>query len=220
MRVLLAEDDDRLADLVAATLAANGYTVQREENGEVAYYRGETEDFDAVVLDLGLPSLDGLTILARWRRAERSMPILILTARTQWEERVEAIEAGADDYLMKPFQMEELVARLRALIRRSKGLAGTSVWVGPYLLETRLMQVSRDGVPISLTPQEYKLLSYLAFHRGQVLSQLQLTEHIYNQDFERGSNSIEVLVGRLRRRLGREIIKTRRGFGYYIEKAN
>lgn len=220
MRVLLAEDDDRLADLIATTLIANGFAVQREGNGEVAYYRGETEDFDAVVLDLGLPSLDGMTILARWRRAERSMPILILTARTQWEERVEAIEAGADDYLMKPFQMEELVARVRALIRRSKGLGGTSVWVGPYLIETRLMQVSRDGVPIDLTPQEYKLLSYLAFHRGQVLSQLQLTEHIYNQDFERGSNSIEVLVGRLRRRLGREVIKTRRGFGYYVESAN
>jgi DNA-binding response OmpR family regulator len=193
---------------------------EREHDGEVVHYRGESEDFDAVLLDLGLPSLDGLTILRRWRKAGRMTPILILTARGQWEERVEGIEAGADDYLVKPFHMEEVVARLRAIIRRSKGVAATPIRVGGYLIDTRMMQVSQQGVPIELTPQEYKTLVYLAYHRGQVVSQLELTEHIYNQDFERNSNSIEVLVGRLRRRLGPDIIKTRRGFGYYVEEGD
>jgi DNA-binding response OmpR family regulator len=218
MRVLIAEDDDKLAAMVAATLEAQGFVAEREHDGEVIHYRGESEDFDAVLLDLGLPVLDGLTILRRWRKAGRTTPILILTARGQWEERVEGIEAGADDYLVKPFHMEELVARLRAVIRRSNGFAATPIRIGDYMLDTRLMQLSRDGMPVDLTPQEYKALVYLAHHRGQVVSQLELTEHIYNQDFERSSNSIEVLIGRLRRRLGSELIKTRRGFGYYIEE--
>ncbi len=217
MRVLIVEDDDRLAELVGTTLTANGFTVEREGDGEVAHFRGDSEDFDAVVLDLGLPTLDGLTILRRWRKSGRTMPILILTARTQWEERVEAIEAGADDYLMKPFRMEELVARLRAIVRRSKGMAVGSISLGSYQLDTRMMQLTLNGVPVDLTPQEYKLLTYLAFHPGKVLSQLELTEHIYKQEYERSSNSIEVLVGRLRRRLGKDIIKTRRGFGYYVD---
>lgn len=219
MRVLIAEDDDKLAGMLTATLEAAGFVAEHESDGEAAHYRGESEDFDAVLLDLGLPSMDGLTILRRWRKAGRLTPILILTARGQWEERVEGIEAGADDYLVKPFHMEELVARLRAIIRRAHGLAATPIRFGDYLLDARLMQLSRDGVPIELTPQEYKALVYLAHHRGQVVSQLELTEHIYNQDFERNSNSIEVLVGRLRRRLGAEVIKTRRGFGYYIEES-
>lgn len=219
MRVLIAEDDDKLAGMLTATLEAAGFVAEHESDGEAAHYRGESEDFDAVLLDLGLPSMDGLTILRRWRKAGRLTPILILTARGQWEERVEGIEAGADDYLVKPFHMEELVARLRAIIRRAHGLAATPIRFGDYLLDARLMQLSRDGVPIDLTPQEYKALVYLAHHRGQVVSQLELTEHIYNQDFERNSNSIEVLVGRLRRRLGAEVIKTRRGFGYYIEES-
>jgi two-component system, OmpR family, response regulator len=218
MRVLIAEDDDKLAAMVAATLEAQGFVAEREHDGEVIHYRGESENFDAVLLDLGLPSLDGLTILRRWRKAGRTTPILILTARGQWEERVEGIEAGADDYLVKPFHMEELVARLRAVIRRSNGLAATPIHIGDYSLDTRLMQLSRDGLPVDLTPQEYKALVYLAHHRGKVVSQLELTEHIYNQDFERNSNSIEVLIGRLRRRLGSDLIKTRRGFGYYIEE--
>jgi DNA-binding response OmpR family regulator len=218
MRVLIAEDDDKLAAMVAATLEAQGFVAEREHDGEVIHYRGESEDFDAVLLDLGLPVLDGLTILRRWRKSGRTTPILILTARGQWEERVEGIEAGADDYLVKPFHMEELVARLRAVIRRSNGFAATPIRIGDYTLDTRLMQLSRDGMPVDLTPQEYKALVYLAHHRGQVVSQLELTEHIYNQDFERNSNSIEVLIGRLRRRLGSDLIKTRRGFGYYIEE--
>jgi DNA-binding response OmpR family regulator len=217
MRVLIAEDDDKLAGMLAATLQSAGFVAEREADGEVVHFRGETEEFDAVLLDLGLPTMDGLTVLRRWRKAGRLTPILILTARGQWEERVEGIEAGADDYLVKPFHMEELVARLRAIIRRAHGLAATPIRFNDYILDTRLMQLSRDGMPIDLTPQEYKALVYLAHHRGQVVSQLELTEHIYNQDFERNSNSIEVLVGRLRRRLGADLIKTRRGFGYYIE---
>jgi two-component system OmpR family response regulator len=217
MRILLAEDDRLLAEMIAVTLAAGGFVVEREGDGEEILYRGETEDFDAVLLDLGLPNLDGLTILRRWRSQKRTMPILILTARNQWEERVEAIEAGADDYLVKPFRMEELSARLRAVIRRSNGLAVTPINFLDFTLDTRLMRLVRGGVPIDLTPQEYKLLAYLAFHRGEVVSQIRLTEHIYSQDFDRSSNSIEVLVGRLRRRLGTDVIKTKRGFGYYIE---
>jgi DNA-binding response OmpR family regulator len=219
MRVLIAEDDDKLAAMLAATLESAGFVAERESDGEVVHYRGESEDFDAILLDLGLPKMDGLTILRRWRKAGRGTPILILTARGQWEERVEGIEAGADDYLVKPFHMEELIARLRAVIRRSNGMASAPIRVADYLLDTRLMQLSQDGVPVELTPQEYKALVYLAYHRGQVVSQLELTEHIYNQDFERNSNSIEVLVGRLRRRLGKDVIKTRRGFGYYIEES-
>ena len=217
MRILLAEDDRQLAELVRTTLSSAAFLVEVEGDGEVILYRGETEEFDAILLDLGLPSLDGLTILKRWRKAGRLTPVLILTARSQWEERVEAIEAGADDYLVKPFRMEELIARLRAVLRRSNGLAASPIRFAGYVLDTRLMQLSRDGVPIELTPQEYKVLAYLAFHRGQVVSQLRLTEHIYAQDFERNSNSIEVLIGRLRRRVDPEIIKTKRGFGYFIE---
>lgn len=217
MRVLLAEDDAHLAELVRVTLAAAAFVVDLEHDGETVFARGKTEDFDAVLLDLGLPSLDGLTVLKRWRSAGRTMPVVILTARSQWEERVEAIEAGADDYLVKPFRMEELLARLRAVLRRSNGFAAAPIRFGPFVLDTRLMQLTRDGTPVELTPQEYKLVAYLAFHRGRVVSQLTLSEHIYQQEYERSSNSIEVLVGRLRRRIGADVVKTRRGFGYYIE---
>ena len=217
MRILLAEDDVQLSELVRATLTAAAFVVEIEADGDVVHYRGETEEFDAVLLDLGLPSLDGLTILKRWRKSGRSMPVLILTARNQWEERVEAIEAGADDYLVKPFRMEELTARLRAVLRRSNGFAAAPIRFGEFVLDTKLMQLTRDGVPVELTPKEYKILAYLAFHQGEVVPQLRLTEHIYTQSFERNSNSIEVLVGRLRRRIGVDVIKTKRGFGYYIE---
>jgi DNA-binding response OmpR family regulator len=218
MSIILAEDDSRLAEMIRTALIGAAFVVELEGDGEVIHYRGESEEFDAILLDLGLPSLDGLTILKRWRKAGRTTPVLILTARNQWEERVEAIEAGADDYLVKPFRIEELIARLRAVLRRANGHAATPVAFNGYVLDTRLMRLSRDGMPIELTPQEYKVLTYLALHRGEVVSQLRLTEHIYAQDFERNSNSIEVLVGRLRRRLGADIIKTRRGFGYYIEE--
>src|SRR5690348_4814601 len=218
MRILLAEDDAQLVELLKNLLTASAYVVETESDGEIIQFRGESEEFDAVLLDLGLPKVDGLTILKRWRQTGRTMPVVILTARNQWEERVEAIEAGADDYLVKPFRMEEMVARLRAVLRRANGFAAAPIRFNGYVLDTRLMRLSRDGVPVELTPQEYKVLAYLAFHRGQVVSQLRLTEHIYAQDFERNSNSIEVLIARLRRRVGSEVIKTRRGFGYYIEQ--
>jgi DNA-binding response OmpR family regulator len=218
MRVLLAEDDLQLATMVKVTLTAAAFAVETESDGDVVHRRGQAEDFDAILLDLGLPSLDGLTILKRWRKEGRRTPVLILTARSQWEERVEAIEAGADDYLVKPFRMEELIARLRAVLRRSNGFAASPIRFGEYVLDTKLLQLTRDGVPVDLTPQEYKVLAYLAFHRGEVVSQLRLTEHIYTQDLGRNSNSIEVLIGRLRRRVGVDLIKTKRGFGYYIEE--
>ena len=173
-----------------------------EADGENAWFRGDTEAFDAIILDLGLPSLDGLTILKRWRKAGRTSPVLILTARGQWDERVEGIEAGADDYVVKPFRMEEVVARVRAIVRRAGGFASSRIDIGDLVLDTRAMQISRNGVPIALTPQEYRLVAYLAHQRGRVVSQIEITEHLYAQDFERESNSIEVLVGRVRKRLG------------------
>ena len=214
MRMLLVEDDDRIAGDIAAALRGAGFAVEREANGEEAWFRGDTEAFDAVVLDLGLPAMDGLAVLKRWRRDGRRFPILILTARGSWAERVEGIDAGADDYLPKPFRMEELVARLRALIRRSAGLASAILVNGSVTLDTKRMEVSVNGAPAHLSPQEYRLLSYLMHHAGRVVSQLELTEHLYTQDFERESNAIEVLVGRVRRKLGVDLIETRRGFGY------
>jgi DNA-binding response OmpR family regulator len=216
MHILIAEDDPRIANSLATALGVAGFAVDVEADGENAWFRGDTETFDAIILDLGLPSLDGLTILKRWRKAGRLSPVLILTARGQWDERVEGIEAGADDYVVKPFRMEEVVARVRAIIRRSGGFASSRIDIGDLVLDTRAMQISRNGVPIGLTPQEYRLVAYLAHQRGRVVSQIEITEHLYAQDFERESNSVEVLVGRVRKRLGSSIIRTRRGFGYVL----
>ena len=216
MRILLCEDDNQIAESLVTTLTKSGFNVERERDGETAWYRGDNENYDAVVLDLGLPQMDGLTVLRRWRKAGRAMPVLILTARGQWEERVEGIEAGADDYVVKPFHMMEIVARLRALIRRAGGLTSSRIVFGPFDLDTRTQQVSREGVPLDLSPQEFKLISYLLHNRGRVISQLEITEHLYRQDYERDSNAVEVLVARVRKRLGREVIKTRRGFGYLL----
>lgn len=218
MRVLLVEDDDKTARAVSATLTAAGYLVDREADGENAWFRGDTEPYAAVVLDLGLPAMDGLSVLKKWRQAGQTFPVLILTARGEWSERVEGIDAGADDYLPKPFRMEELLARLRAIVRRSSGQAAATLTVGAVSLDTRQMRVSVDGVPIHFTPQEYRLVSYLMHHTGRVVSQLELTEQLYSQDFERDSNAVEVLVGRVRRKLGIDLIATRRGFGYIVEK--
>ncbi|UJW86498.1 response regulator transcription factor [Devosia sp. SL43] len=216
MRVLVAEDDDRIAETLTTSLEKAGFLVERERDGEVAWYRGDSESYDVIILDLGLPQMDGLTVLKRWRNAGRLTPVLILTARGQWEERVDGIEAGADDYVVKPFHVQEIVARLRALVRRANGLASSRIAFGRYLLDLRTMEVTADGVPMDLTPQEFKLISYLVHRRGQVISQLEITEHIYNQDYERDSNAVEVLVARVRKRLGADVIKTRRGFGYAL----
>ena len=219
MRILLVEDDDRVAEGVSAALSAAGFVVERANDGEDAWFKGDTENYAAVVLDLGLPGMDGLSVLRKWRAAGQRLPVLILTARGDWSERVEGIDAGADDYLPKPFRMEELLARLRALIRRAAGQATALIVNGRITLDTRRMSLSLDGVPVHLSPQEYRLVSYLMQHAGRVVSQLELTEQLYAQDFERESNAVEVLVGRVRRKLGTDLIQTRRGFGYLVEEA-
>ena len=220
MRILLVEDDEQTAEAVSASLSAAGYGVDHESDGERAWFKGDTEPYAAVVLDLGLPGMDGLSILRKWRHAGQTFPVLILTARGDWHERVEGIDAGADDYLPKPFQIQELLARLRAIVRRAAGQASPVINVGAVSLDTRQMRISVDGIPIHLSPQEYRLVSYLMHHTGRVVSQLELTEQLYAQDFERESNAVEVLVGRVRRKLGVELIQTRRGFGYIIEAAD
>jgi two-component system OmpR family response regulator len=217
MRVLVAEDDPRIADDLLRVLRAANYVVDRAADGEETQFLGSTEAFDAVILDLGLPLMDGVTVLKRWRAAGRDMPVLILTARGGWHDKVEGIDAGADDYLAKPFQMEELLARLRALIRRHRGHASALLSAGPVMLDTRGARASVDGMPLQLTALEYRLLAYLMHNRGRVVPRLELIEHIYEQDFERESNTIEVLIGRLRRKLGVEVIKTRRGLGYSLD---
>lgn len=217
MRILLVEDDDRVAAGVTAALAAAGFVVERCCDGEDAWFKGDTEGYTAAILDLGLPGMDGLSVLRKWRAAGQRLPVLILTARGDWNERVEGIDAGADDYLPKPFRMEELQARLRAIIRRAAGQASALIEIGDLTLDTRRMAVTQDGVPVHLSPQEYRLVAYLMQHAGRVVSQLELTEQLYAQDFERDSNAVEVLVGRVRRKLGSDLIQTRRGFGYLIE---
>ncbi|QLH73748.1 response regulator transcription factor [Rhodopseudomonas palustris] len=216
MRVLVVEDDSRIASELARGLGEAGYLAEIVGDGEEAWFRGDTEDYAAIILDLGLPGLDGLTILKRWRDNGRLTPVLILTARGSWAERVDGIDAGADDYLPKPFQMEELLARLRSIVRRSAGHASSVVTIGEVTLDERQMQVSVGGKPVSLSPLEYRLASYLVLHRGRVVSQYELAENIYGQDDAHDSNAIEVLVGRVRRKIGADLIETRRGFGYIV----
>lgn len=217
MRILLVEDEDDIARRIERALQSSGYIIERASDGEDAWFRGDSENFDAVVLDLGLPQMDGIQILKRWREAERNMPVLILTARGSWMERVEGIDAGADDYLPKPFQMEELKARLRALLRRSTGGGQPVITIGPVRMDTRQMMVSVDGATLDLSPLEYRLLSYLMHHKGRVISQLELTEHVYGEDVERDSNAVEVLIARVRKKLGVDLVKTRRGYGYIVD---
>jgi len=218
MRILIAEDDNRIREDVSRALEASGYVVDTETNGEEAWFLGDTETYAAAILDLGLPGMDGLTILKRWRAAGRNFPVLVLTARGAWTERVEGIDAGADDYLPKPFRMEELVARLRAIIRRSGGLANPVVIVGAAELDTRQMRLSVNGVPVNLSPQEYRLVAYLMLNKGRVVPQQELSEHLQSVHFERESNAIEVLVGRVRRKIPTALIQTRRGFGYIVDE--
>ena len=219
MRVLLVEDDRRIAADVERALAAAGYVVDRESKGEEAWFRGDTEQYAAIILDLGLPGMDGLAVLKRWRASGRTTPVLILTARGSWSERVDGIDAGADDYLPKPFQMEELLARLRSVLRRSAGRASSVVTIGDVSLDERQMKVSVRGVPINLSALEYRVIVYLIHHRGRVVSQHELGENIHGTDDAHDSNAIEVLVGRLRRKLGIDLIETRRGFGYLIPES-
>ena len=217
MRVLVVEDEPRLSAQLRTTLEAAGYAVDVAHDGEEGHYLGANEPYDAVLLDLGLPEVDGLTVLDRWRKEGRKTPVLVLTARDSWSDKVTGLNAGADDYLAKPFQMEELLARLRALIRRAAGNASSELTAGPVRLDTRSGRVTRDGEPIKLTAQEYKLLTYLMLHKGKVVSRTELIEHIYDQDFDRDSNTIEVFITRIRKKLGVDIITTIRGLGYSLD---
>jgi two-component system, OmpR family, response regulator len=219
MRILLVEDDVRIARDITATLEAAGYVVETVGDGKEAWFRGETEEYDLIVLDLGLPKMDGLAVLKRWRAAGRSMPVLVLTARGSWAERVDGIDAGADDYLPKPFQMEELLARIRALIRRSVGLGASVIEAGPLSVDTRQMRVSLNGVPVPLSPLEYRLLAYLMHQKGRVVPGSELLEHLYGDDDAREANALEAVMARLRKKLGPTAIETRRGFGYSIAKS-
>ncbi len=216
MRILLVEDDPLIARNLSTYLTNEGYLVQHEKDGEEAWFAGDNEEFAAAILDLGLPSMDGLQVLKKWRAAGREMPVLILTARGNWEERVEGIDAGADDYLPKPFRMQELLARLRAILRRSAGQGSPQLHSGNLTLDTRVKSVSVAGMPVDLTPLEYRCVAYLMMNRQRPVSQLELTEQLYAQDFERESNSVEVLIARLRKKLGKDTILTRRGFGYQV----
>jgi DNA-binding response OmpR family regulator len=216
MRVLVVEDDPRIASDVSRTLESSGYVVETSANGEDAWFLGDTEDYGAVILDLGLPGMDGLAVLKRWRANGRQMPVLILTARGSWAERVDGIDAGADDYLPKPFRMEELLARLRSIVRRSAGQGSSVMTAGEITLDERQKKVTRRGVPVTLSPLEYRLVAHLLRNRGRVVSQQEIDENVYGHGEEHDSNTLEVLVGRVRKKLGADAIETRRGFGYLM----
>ena len=216
MRILVVEDESRIAADVGSALRQAGYACDFSSNGDDAWFKGDTESYDLVILDLGLPQLDGLTILKRWRKAGRTMPVLILTARGSWPERVEGIDAGADDYLPKPFQMPELIARVRGLIRRSAGHASAVLEAGPISVDTRQMRVSVDARTITLTPLEYRLVSFLVHNKGRVVAPSNSSTTFTAMKTARETNALEALVMRTRKKLGPNSIETRRGFGYLI----
>ena len=216
MRILLVEDDPDLSRQLKQSLTDAGYAVDYAADGEEAQFLGETEPYDAVILDLGLPKVDGVSVLERWRRQNVATPVLILPARGAWSEKVTGFDAGADDYLTKPFHTEELLARLRALVRRAAGHAAPSLACGGLRLDPRAARASVNGEPVRLTSLEYRLLHYLMMHQGRVISRTELVEHLYDQDFDRDSNTIEVFVGRLRKKIGPDRIETVRGLGYRL----
>lgn len=220
MRILVVEDDKDLNRQLVEALTEAGYVVDKAFDGEEGHYLGDTEPYDAVILDIGLPEMDGISVLEAWRREKRKMPVLILTARDRWSDKVSGIDAGADDYVTKPFHVEEVLARIRALIRRSVGIASTEIEIGPIRLDTKLSRVSVDGKNIKLTALEFRLLSYIMHHQGKVVSRTELVAHLYDQDFDRDSNTIEVFVGRLRKKLSTDVIETVRGLGYRIQATN
>jgi two-component system, OmpR family, response regulator len=217
VRLLVVEDDPDLNRQLTTALSDAGYVVDRAFDGEEGHFLGDSEPYDAVVLDIGLPKMDGISVLEQWRRAGKATPVLILTARDRWSDKVAGFDAGADDYLAKPFYTEELLARLRALLRRAAGIATADIEIGKLRIDTRASRVTFDGNPVKLTSQEYRLLAYLAHHRGKVVSRTELVEHLYDQDFDRDSNTIEVFIGRLRKKLDAGLIQTVRGLGYSLE---
>ncbi|WP_455272239.1 response regulator transcription factor [Rhizobium herbae] len=217
MRILVVEDDVNLNRQLTDTLKEAGYVVDQAFDGEEGHYLGEGEPYDAVILDIGLPEMDGITVLEKWRGAGKVMPVLILTARDRWSDKVAGIDAGADDYVTKPFHVEEVLARIRALIRRAAGHASSEIVCGPVRLDTKGSKALVNGVALKLTSHEFRLLSYLMHHMGQVVSRTELVEHMYDQDFDRDSNTIEVFVGRLRKKIGNDLIETVRGLGYRMQ---
>ena len=216
MRLLVVEDDPDLNRQLVTALSDAGYAVDSAADGEEGHYLGDSELYDAVVLDLGLPKMDGISVLESWRRNGKGMPVLILTARDRWSDKVSGFDAGADDYVAKPFHLEEVLARIRALLRRSAGHSTNELSCGPLRLDTRSGRVSVNGNPVRLTSHEYRLLAYLMHHIGRVVSRTELVEHLYDQDFDRDSNTIEVFVGRLRKKLDVDVIQTVRGLGYLL----
>jgi two-component system OmpR family response regulator len=218
MRLLVVEDDPDLNRQLTTALTDAGYVVDTVADGEEGHFLGDTEPYDAVILDLGLPVIDGVTVLEKWRRAGRMMPVLILTARDRWSDKVAGFDAGADDYVSKPFHMEEVLARVRALLRRSAGHATSDISCGPLTLDTKSARVTVDGKAVKLTSLEFRLLAYLMHHKGRVVSRTELVEHLYDQDFDRDSNTIEVFVGRLRKKLEIDVLRTIRGLGYCLSE--
>ena len=216
MRILVVEDNADLRRQLAEALSQSGYAVDLASDGEDGHFLGDTEPYDAVILDLGLPKMDGVTVLERWREDGRDFPVLILTARDRWSEKVAGFDAGADDYLTKPFITEELLARLRALLRRATGHSAAALECGELRVDTRSARATVKGAPIKLTAHEYRVLAYLIHHQGRVVPRTELVEHIYDQDFDRDSNTIEVFIGRLRKKIGSDRIQTERGFGYRL----
>src|SRR3984885_14788348 len=218
MRILLVEDDADLQRLLKRALGDAGYVVDTAGDGEEGHFLGDTEPYDAVILDLGLPKMDGVRVLEKWRKAGRTMPVLILTERDRWSDKVAGFDAGADDYLAKPFYTEGLLSRVRALLRRAAGLATSEIEIGNLRIDTRASRVTLDGNPVKLTSLEYRLLAYLAHHRGRVVSRTELVEHLYDQEFDRDSNTIEVVVGRLRKKLDTDLHHPVRGLGYCLDE--
>ncbi|MEP3280149.1 MAG: response regulator transcription factor [Stappiaceae bacterium] len=218
MRILVVEDDPDLNRQIVEALGDAGYVVDSAPDGEEGHFLGDTEPYDAVILDLGLPKIDGLSVLENWRRDGRDMPVLILTARDRWSDKVAGIDAGADDYVAKPFHMEEILARVRALVRRASGLASNEIECGPLRLDVKAGRVTLDGAPVKLTSHEYRLIAYMMHHQDRVITRTELVEHLYDQDFDRDSNTIEVFVGRVRKKLGVDLIETVRGLGYRLHE--
>jgi two-component system OmpR family response regulator len=218
MRLLVIEDDPDLNRQLVSAFTDAGYVVDAAKDGEEGHFLGDTEPYDAIVLDIGLPIMDGVSVLEKWRRSGRKTPVLILTARDRWSDKVAGFDAGADDYVAKPFHMEEVLARIRALVRRSAGHASSEISCGPLMLDSKAARVTVDGKAVKLTSLEFRLLSYLMLHKGRVVSRTELVEHLYDQDFDRDSNTIEVFVGRLRKKLGVDMLRTIRGLGYCLSE--